>query len=58
MSEAYLGNQINSVKSIVSPFEHFSLSRAAYNCLREGFELPSVRTLTQLTSKIKSIDYI
>ena len=37
-------------------FEYFSLSKACYNRLRQDLELPSVKTLTRLTSITKNTD--
>ena len=40
-------------------FEYFVTSRSTYNKIRDVFKLPSVRTLSDLTSKVsKSDDFI
>jgi len=42
--------------TLVRAFEYYTLSRSAYNRMRTDFELPSVRTLTKLTSKVRNLD--
>ena len=37
-------------------FEHFALLRTSYRQLRDDFELPSISTLTRLTSAKKNLD--
>ena len=54
MSATSVSDKKYITETLVLAFEHFSLSSAAYNRLREDFELPSVRTLTQLTFKVKN----
>ena len=39
--------------TIVSAFGYFALSRTACNSLRQDFDLPSVTTLTRMTSSTK-----
>ena len=39
---------------IVRAFEYFVISRSLYKRLREDFELPSIPTLTRITSKVNS----
>ena len=39
---------------IVRAFEYFVISRSLYKRLREDFELPSIPTLTRITSKLNS----
>jgi len=45
-----------TTETLVRAFEYFALSRATYNRFRTSYQLPSTRTLTRLTSKVKSID--
>ena len=52
MSVTYFGNKKYTTKTFVPTVEYFAISRAASNRLREDFELLSVRTLTQRTSKV------
>lgn len=37
-------------------FQYFCISRSLYNCLCKDFQLPSIRTLTRITSKTSSVD--
>ena len=39
---------------IVRAFEYFVISRSLYKRLREDLELPSIPTLTRITSKVNS----
>ena len=39
----------------VRAFEHFTISRSAYSLMRRDYELPSIDTLTRLTSKVKNL---
>ena len=43
---------------IVRAFEYFARSRSLYQQLRNDFQLPSVSTLTKITSKVSNIDDI
>ena len=52
----YVGEKKYEFDTIVRAFEYFALSRTTYKRLREDFELPSIETLTRLTSKVKSVD--
>ena len=52
----YVGEKKYEIETIVRAFEYFALSRTTYNRIREDFELPSIATLTRLTSKVKSVD--
>lgn len=45
-----------SPEAIARAFEYFCISRSLYHRLREDFQLPSVRTLTRITSKIGSVE--
>ena len=54
-SVIYIGDKTYTNGTIVHVFKYFALSRRAYNRLIEDFELPSVRTLTRVTSKVKII---
>lgn len=57
-SVTYFGDEIYATETFVFELESFAISRAASNCLREGFQLPNASTLTGLTSTVKIIDYI
>ncbi|XP_065644326.1 uncharacterized protein LOC136075356 [Hydra vulgaris] len=56
MNKTCIGGKKYPIETIVRAFEYFSLSRSAYNRIREDFELPSLRTLGRITSKCKSLD--
>ena len=56
MSPKSVGTEIYGPEEIVRAFEYFATSRALYNRLRKDFQLPSITTLTRLTSKISKID--
>ena len=56
MGMTFVGEKKYSIETTVRAFEYFALSRSTYNRLREDFELPSISTLTNLTSKVKSQD--
>ena len=47
--------KVYPTQMIVRCFEYFAVSRALYKRLCNDFQLPSVRTLTRLTSKFSSI---
>ena len=53
---SYVGEKKNQIETIVRAFEYFALSRTTYNRIREDFELPSIATLTRLTSKVRNVD--
>ena len=56
MGLTYVGEKKYSDETIIRAFEYFALSRSAYNRLRENFELPSVRTITRITSRVNKLD--
>ena len=45
-----------STAATIRSFEYFSLSRSCYKRLRRDFELPSIKTLSRLTSIVKNSD--
>ena len=53
MGVTVVGERKYSVEITVRAFEYFAMSRATYNRLREDFELPSISTFTNSTSKVK-----
>ena len=55
MAVAYDRDKKYATEIIVCSLEDYAVSKAAYNCLREYLKLPSVHTLTRITSKIKTI---
>ena len=48
--------KLYSLEMTTRTFEYFATSRALYSRLRKDFQLPSIRTLTKITSKVKNID--
>ena len=56
MGLTYVGEKKYSDETIIRPFECFALSRSAYTRLREDFELPGVRTITRITSRVNKLD--
>ena len=55
MGDKLVTDKKYSVETMIRAFEYFAMSRATYNHLREDFQLPSITTLTRLTSKVKSV---
>ena len=55
MGDKLVTDKKYSVETVIRAFEYFAMSRATYNCLKEDFQLPSITTLTRLTSKVKSV---
>ena len=51
-----VGERKFSNATIVRAFGYFALSRTAYNRLRQDFDLPSITTLTRMTSSTKRYD--
>ena len=56
MAPFYVGEKKYESEIIIRSFEYFAMSRALYNRLRDDYQLPSVTTLTRLTSKTNKID--
>ena len=55
MSVTHVGEKQYSMETIVLAFEYFASSRTVHNLLREDIQLPSLRTLTWLTSKVRGL---
>ena len=51
-----VGSKKYGMETIVRAFEYFAVSRSLYSRLRDDYELPSIATLTRLTSKVLNID--
>ena len=51
-----VGDKKYNTETIVRAFDYFATSRTLYNRLRDDYELPSVSTLTRLTSKVNKVD--
>ena len=56
MSVTYVSDKKYTNETLVCAFEYLVPSKAANNRVRQDFELPNVRTLTRLISKVKTID--
>ena len=57
----HIGEKVYSVSTMLRSFDYFATSRTTYNKFRKDFQLPSISTLTKLTSKASSLpdlDYI
>ena len=55
MSAKTFGTKINGPEIIIRAFEYFATSRSLYNRLRVDYQLPSVSTLTRITSKVSKL---
>ncbi len=51
-----VGERLYSSYCIVRAFEYFTVSRSLYSRLREDYQLPSISTLTKLTSRANKLD--
>ena len=51
MVTVLVGKPIYAPEVIMRAFEYFATSRALYGKLTEDYQLPSMRTLTRITSK-------
>ena len=56
MKACCVGEKKYELNTIIRAFEYFATSRATYKILRNDYELPSVQTLTRLTSKVKNVN--
>ena len=48
--------KLYSTEMIMRAFEYFSTSRALYSRIAQDYQLPSIRTLTRITSKVSKVD--
>ena len=55
MGVTYVGEKRYSIDTLVRTFEYFVLSQSAYNHHRQDFQLPSISTITKVTSKRKQL---
>ena len=51
-----IGEKKYTPKMIGRAFEYLAISRSLYSRLREGYELPSITMLTNLTSKVGNLE--
>ena len=56
MGKKIVGNSLYPAEIITRAFEYFATSRTLYKRLCSDYKLPSIRTLTRITSKINSLD--
>ena len=54
-SASSVGSKVYSPATLIRDFEYFSCFRASYELFRRDHHLPSVRTLTKITSKINNL---
>ena len=55
MKPVRVGHKVYSPDTLVRAFEYFSTSRCLYGKLREDYKLPSVKVMTNLTSKVNKL---
>ena len=53
-----IGQKVYSVEIIIRAFEYFCTSRTLHSKLRPDYALPSIRTLTRITSKVGKLDEV
>ena len=51
-----VGKRMYSQELIVRAFQYFAISRNLYNRLRIDYQLPSIKTLTRITSKVSALN--
>ena len=51
-----VGKRMYSQELIVRAFQYFATSRSLYNRLRINNQLPSIKTLTRITSKVSTLN--
>ena len=56
MGPPCIGTPLYESECIVRAFEYFSRSRSLYHRLRKDFQLPSIQTLTRITSRVAKKD--
>ena len=56
MSTTPVGKKLYNHDIIIRAFEYFSTSRCLYSKLRNDYALPSIQTLTRITSKVAKVD--
>ena len=55
MKPRIVGTALYPQSVIVRAFEYFCTARSLYNRLREDFKLPSIQTLTRITSRVSKL---
>lgn len=56
MGTQQIGKPLYTPDVMIRAFRYFATSRSLYQQLREDYQLPSIRTLTRITSKVAKID--
>ena len=56
MKPQQVGKKLYSPEVIVRAFGYFASSRCTYEKFRVDYKLPSIRTMTNITSKVNNID--
>jgi hypothetical protein len=56
MGTQHVGKPLYNSEIIIRAFQYFATSRSLYQRLRQDFQLPSVQTLTRITSKVAKLD--
>ena len=56
MSTTPVGKKLYNHDIIIGAFEYFSTSQCLYSKLRNDYALPSIQTLTMITSKVAKVD--
>ena len=56
MGSKVVGKPVYSCEVIIRAFEYFATSRCLYNRLRKDYQLPSIPTLTRITSKVSKLN--
>ena len=54
MGPTPVGKKKYEIETLIRAFKYFSISRSAYFRFRRDYELPSVDTLTRITSKVRN----
>ena len=53
---ATVGKRMYSQELVVRAFQYFPTSRGLYNRRRIDYQLPSIKTLTRITSKVSALN--
>ena len=56
MGTQRVGQPLYAPEIVIRAFQYFATSRSLYQRLRQDFQLPSVQTLTRITSKVAKLD--
>ena len=56
MAPVVIGKTMYSQELIVREFQCFAISRSFYNQLRIDYQLPSIKIITRITSKLSTLN--